>query len=126
MTGFYAYLAAINEAKRRTPTASGEVDRWLKAVEELAKDLEEYKKVKSTTDKKLKELKDKQKKAKKMLDKEREQEEKRRDSVRRELLSAKAEKGKDLPKEGKAKGGKKADGLEKRTGKDSKSQKKPS
>lgn len=45
--------------KKRVPTADFSMDSWIKAVESLAKDLEEFKKAKKVADQKAKEQKQK-------------------------------------------------------------------
>lgn len=101
---FFSLHSLLEAKKSRTaPVARGDMDRWLKSVDALARDLEEYKKVKKDTDKKISELKRKHKDAKDKAEKAAKERELAQAKTKAELASAKKDlDAKKQPEQGRA------------------------
>lgn len=89
--GFYGLWSRFEEASRRSPSVSHEIDSWIKSVEELEKEIRELKAVKEKHDKKMEDLKKKHRKAEEEADRLRKKKEAEKKSVSADLASAKKE-----------------------------------
>ena len=98
MSSFLALFDRIDEAKKRpAPITRADVDRWLRSVEELAKDIAEFKRVKGITDKKIADLERRHKEAKNKADRLRKQHDEEKARVTADLLRAKRDKDERKP-----------------------------